>query len=208
MSGLASHVGGSGAGLYTAIDIAKKNEQISKRNEERIKSAAKTCLEISDLEYQAKKNRSKVIDSISSEYVADLSWSPNTLFSKIKFHSIKLVLDDITGAISVFVSWKKDDLFLCIDGAIRAKLYTERGEYAGCAYLILPEEGTKEVSGELHGVCPYPKPALEYEMVLEPIDLWEIRKRDSKPFRQTDNLSDEQHRRIVAEYRQNYEKEI
>lgn len=91
------------------------------------------------------------MEQLQQKYEAIMSWSPKTLFSYLTLSSHSIDINKEIGAVTVSVTWRQHDKSLCIDGALRAKLYTNSGKCAGRTYLVLPKIGT---SDKFAGTCP------------------------------------------------------
>jgi hypothetical protein len=55
---------------------------------------------------------------------------------------------------------------------------------------------------------PEPPKTPSYTVKLEPIDLWELKGVGYSSLRETDKISEKEHRAIVAEYKSQYLKEL
>jgi len=201
LGGIAEGIAGPAAGIVTAANAIQDNARINAENAARREWGAKQNAFYQDLANQAERKSPKALSmsKLQEKYEAILSWAPSTLYSLIGLRNTKIEVDEQTGAVTVFTSWKQNDKSICIDGALRAKLYTNSGECAGCAYLVFPKAGTVGFSGDLSGICARPKPATNYSVKIEPADLWELALKDNATSRKTDNLTDSEHRKIVAD---------
>lgn len=208
--GMAAGIAGPAAGVATATQIMLDNEKIRAANEARRQWGAQQNKHMQDLANQAERRSPGVssMSKIKEKYVADMSWNPDTLFAKLTINGIQTEIDPKTHAVDVKANWKQDDRTICIDGALRAKLYTRWNKCAGCAYLILPKTGTATFKGSLSGICAQPRRSSSYTVKVEPVNLWELAAKDNAGIRETDNLTAEQHKKIVKEYELNYQKEL
>lgn len=147
---------------------------------------------------QSKRPSFILMEELENRYDVVLSWKPATLFSLIKIKSTENKVDTRTGAVTVTVQWEQEDKSVCVDGSLRAKLYTKDGMCAGCAFLVLPKIGTAKFKGTLSGICVSPKPSAEYTVKIEPCNLWKLAPKGNATFRNNDNLTNDEHRRLVS----------
>lgn len=180
--GIAEGIAGPAAGIATAVQTMEENAQIRARN-----AATKVQMEQlrSDLikqsitlQYSSGKTRQcRVIDW----------WSPKSLFNDLSIDTQSISIDPVTKSVKISVYVYPPAY--TIDGAIRAKLYTNEGKYAGCAYLVFPENGTLlEGDGEysrkrkmVSGICAEPiYKKNTYTVKFEPVNLWELFWEDKK----------------------------
>ena len=208
LGGIANGIAGPGAGISTAVNAMQENERIRAENAKRRQQGAEMNAFYQDLAFRAaqKKPVARTMEQLDKEYDAIMSWSPKTLFSRIIIKSKTAISDWKSGAVNVYVEWEQKSKSLCIDGALRAKIYAEN-KCVGCAYLVLPKEGTAKLSGKISGVCARPKiEASDYSVEIEPVDLWELAPKGKKS--KTDNLTLEKHREIVAKYEKDFQDEL
>lgn len=198
--GIADGIAGPIAGIATAVNTMSDNKRIQSENATRREWGRKQNEFYQDLANQAQSEcpRSISMMQLEKKYDTVLSWKPTTLFSLIKIKSTENKVDTQTGAVTVNVNWEQEDKSVCIDGSLRAKLYTKDGMCAGCAFLVLPKMGTVGFKGTLSGICVSPKPSTEYTVKIEPCNLWELAPKGSATFRNNDNLTDDEHRRLVS----------
>lgn len=210
VGGIADGIAGPAAGISAAVNTINENAKIDAENAARREWGKKQNAHYQDLANQAAAQRphALTISELQKKYTAIMAWSPDTLFSIIKFKTPTVAVDDVTGAVTVTVDWEQNDRSLCIDGAIRAKLYSEKGKCSGCAFLVLPKVGTSKFKGRLSGICSMPKQANQYNVVLEPINLWELASTNNPSYRKCDNLTYEQHQKIVQRYDELFEAEM
>lgn len=203
LGGIAEGIAGPAAGIATAANAINDNAKIEAENAARREWGAKQNALYQDLANRAEQKRPTALSmaELQAKHKAILAWSPSTLFSLIKFSVVSIDVDAQTGAVSVYVTWKQNykSSMICIDGALRAKLYTSSGQCAGCAYLVLPKEGTTKFHGRLSGICATPKPSDSYTVKIEPADLWELALDGYNTSEKTDNLTDAEHRKLVAD---------
>lgn len=237
MGGIADGLAGPIAGIATAANVMQENAKIRAENEARRQWGVQQNQFMQNLALQAQRKSPTplTMSEIKSRFSVDMTWSPKTLFSYLTILKKEATVDPITGAATVKVDWKQNDRTICVDGALRAKLYSEDKKCVGCAYLVLPKTGTSGLQGNMTGICAEPKrPTIEpsdngnssfmeklrkrmkpeppktpsYTVKLEPIDLWELKGVGYSSLRETDKISEKEHRAIVAEYKSQYLKEL
>lgn len=210
LGGIADGIGGPVAGIATAANAIQDNVRINAENAARRKWAAKQNAFYQNLACEAERKSPTALSmsELQKKYKAIISWAPSTLHSLIKLSEIKIDVDELTGAVTVSASWQQDDKSICIDGSFRAKIYTDSGDCTGCAYLVLPKEGTVKFSGVLSGICACPIPSNNYSVVIEPANLWELAAKKNSTDRATDNLTYTEHRKIVEDSEANFQNEL
>lgn len=210
LGGVASGIAGPVAGVVTAANAMMDNEQIRAENAAARAWGAKQNAFYQDLARQAQRESPVALsmEELKKKYVAIFSWAPATLFSLLSLSDIKTEIDEVTGAVIVSANWKQADNSICIDGTLRAKLYTDQGECAGCAYLVLPKSGTVGFRGYLSGICVSPKPSAQYTVKIEPVDLWELASRDNTTAKRSEQISYYQHRKLVADGKRRFQAEL
>lgn len=210
LGGIADGIAGPAAGLVTAVNAVNDNAKIEAENAARREWGAKQNAFYRDLAMQAERERPRALSmtELQKKYTTLLSWSPATLVSLIRFSDTNADIDEQTGAVLVSTAWQQKNKSICIDGALRAKLYTSSGECAGCAYLVLPKTGTAGFNGELSGICASPKKSDSYTVQIEPVDLWELTSKENAKPRITDYLTDYEHRQLVSDYEAKYLSEL
>ena len=215
--GIASGIAGTGAGIIAAASAMKKNAEIEEKNKAAREWGHQQNLSFQNMADRVSKNNIPLLsmDTIQKTYEIITSWSPDTLFSYLKFDDPTINVDQETKSITVSVSWHQQDRSICIDGAIRAKIYDIYKKCVGCAHLALPTEGTKNFKGSLSGICATPSQTTidiidssTYTVELEPIDLWELGLKNLPSHKKTDGLTLEQHQKIVADYANAYNNEF
>lgn len=172
MGGIAEGLAGPAAGIATAVQAMEENTRIRARN-----AANKANVEKmkNDMLKQSIEWASKPGESRQCQTVA--WWSPRSLFKQLAIDTQSISVDPETKAVTVAVYIYTPQY--TIDGAIRAKLYTSEGKYAGCAYLVLPKNGTLLERGAMHigisGICAEPIYKEDvYKVKFEPVNLWEL----------------------------------
>lgn len=178
--GIADGLAGPGAGVATAARVMQENAQIRKRNEERIELANAQKRELNQIADGAPEQINKIISDkvrFMNEHRASYTQSIDDLFAMIDILNKSISKDKDTGVITVSVEWKQNKTGVHIDGALRAKLYSNTNEFVGYAYLVFPANGTSEGEGVLSGLCVSPLLATNYNIVIEPVKLWEIKKK-------------------------------
>lgn len=210
LGGVAEGIAGPVAGVLTAVDAMQDNEKIRAQNAARREWGARQNAFYQDLARQAHRERPVALsmEELREKYEAVLSWDPDTLFSLLRLTDVQAEVDEITGAVTVSAHWQQKDNSICIDGTLRAKLYTAAGVCVGCAYLVLPMTGTVGFKGYLEGICVEPKEPGPYTVILEPVDLWELAAKGNAASRKTGVLSVSKHRKIVAQIKTRYQNEI
>lgn len=208
--GLANGIGGIGAGIVTAVDTMRQNDRIRSENEARREWGARQNQMFQELAAEAASKAPDYlpVSALEKKYIAITAWSPYTLMEKMSIFLDEVVVDNQTGAVTVFAKWQSYNRELCIDGAFRAKLYTPEGQCAGCAYLVLPKTGTAQFKGRMNGVCAAPKHADSYQVKFEPVDLWELAAKGTEDFPRAEKLTQEEHEQIVRELEANYLAEL
>lgn len=210
LGGIADGIGGPAAGIATAAKAIQDNVRINAENAARREWAAKQSAFYHNLacEAESKSPTPLSMSELQKKYKAILSWAPSTLHSLITLSDIKTNVDELTGAVTVSASWQQDDKSICIDGAFRAKIYTDSGDCAGCAYLVLPKAGTIKFSGVLSGICARPIPSNIYSVVIEPANLWELASKKNYTDITTDNLTYPERRKIVEDSEAEFQNEL
>ena len=210
LGGIADGIAGPAAGIATAVNVMQDNARIRAENAERRDWGARQNAHMQELANQAaqKSKNALTMSQLERKYAADLSWSPSTLLSFLTIERSQAEVDSETGAVTVEVSWRQYDPKICIDGALRAVLYTDQDKCAGCAYLVFPKNGTASLKGTLSGICAYPKASDSYTVRIEPFNLWELAPAKKTSRRKTDKLTDEMHRKLVAEYEAKFQSEL
>lgn len=213
LGGIADGIAGPAAGIITAANAINDNARIKAENAARREWGAKQNEFYQDLARQAERERPRAfsMNELQEKYTAILSWDPSTLFSMIKLSDTKIDIDEQTGAVEVSTSWRQDDKSICIDGALRAKIYSSYGSCVGCAYLVLPKVGTVGFKGKMSGICVSPKlHSTSYTVKIEPVDLWELALKENIAYRKrkTDNLTDTVHRKLVSDFKENFLSEL
>ena len=211
LGGIADGIIGSSVGIVTAVNAMRENERIKAENAAGQEWGAKRNAFYQELAIQAEEQMPSSVSMVQlkDQYEAIFSWSPDTLFPLISISTRSIEINPDTGAVTVAACWRQTDKSLCIDGALRAKLYTEEGECAGCAYLVLPKEGTAGCRGVFSGICAQPvKPASKYSVKYEPVNLWELASKQDQTERKSDDLTMEEHRKIVADYEGSFQAEL
>lgn len=180
LGGIASGIGGVGAGIATATRVMQENEKIRERNAEARRWAAKQSKEITDLAMKgAATARERISDFEGYLYgcKAVATESIDELFSHLSIRKTFGEVDEATGAFNVKVEWSnKSDKH--IDGSLVALFYSSGGKCVGCAYLPLPLDGTMGGSGVLTGVCAYPMAKEWHKITIKPYSLWEFVRKD------------------------------
>lgn len=208
--GIAEGIAGPAAGIMAAANIMQDNARIKAENAARRKWGAEQSFFYQNMaiEASARQPIPLSMSELSKKYAVISSWSPITLLSLIRIETQNVMIDSETGSVKITVKWSQKDKSLCIDGAIRAKLYTADKQCAGCAYMVLPKTGTASFKGTMDGVCAVPKPSSSYSVKFEPVDLWELAPKKSKSTARPEKLSKAEHQKIVADLESKYLKEI
>lgn len=187
--GIASGIAGPAAGIMTASKVIQDNAKRKAGYADRIEAGRREneFWQTMARSYERRRQRVLSIEELEEKYEIIRLRKPAELFSLIQFGDPKIEVDKTTGAIIVSVWWNQYDKSICIDGSLRAKIYTKSGKYAGCAYLVLPQNGTAESGGKLSGICACPIGTnaylqflwrqfwwRHYTVKIEPLDLWEL----------------------------------
>lgn len=210
IGGIAQGIAGPAAGMAAALDAMQDNERIRAENAERRDWAKNQGLHYTQLaiEKSMLKPRAHSMEELKNHYAVLMSWSPKTLFTFLKFHNICAAVDHECGSVTVSANWQQVNKSLYIDGALRAKLYHDNN-CVGCAYLVFPKNGTSGFKGKLSGICSVPKEkSTAYSVKIEPINLWELAEKSNIKSHSNENLSDDEHDKIVQEYENQYYKEL
>lgn len=210
LGGIADGLAGPIAGIATAANAIQDNARIEAENAARREWGAQQKAFYLDLASRAEQENAPALSmtELQKKYKAILDWSPCTLLALINTH-VKTEIDELTGAVTVSVTWYQSDKSICIDGSLRAKIYTDDDKCVGCAYLVFPKIGTVRFSGRLRGICARPnKSATSYKVKLEPANLWELASKENIVSRKTDDLTKEEHRKIVADLEADFKAEM
>lgn len=210
--GIASGIGGLGAGVAAAVDAMQDNERIRKENADRRAwgNQQRDLHEQMAQQVEAKRQSALSMYQLKQKFDVNLSWAPQTLLKYIYSESYRHAyhVDEGTGVVRVSVT-VGNYAPMMIDGSLRGKLYTKEGKCAGCAYLPLPVGGTSQKDiHNLGGFCVEPKYPGPYKVKVEAADLWELIPKGEKSEEKSDGLSDEKHRKLVAEAEQRYLAEL
>lgn len=210
LGGIADGLAGPGAGIATAIGTMQENQQIRERNAAHREAAIRESRLYNSLASNIQANSPAAISK--QDYDVFLWWKPSTLFSFLRLSEPRIEVDSETGAVIVSVSChKNNDCSICIDGSLRAKIYTSDGKCRGCAYLNFPAKGTENLSGNLSGICILPETTSKYTVVIEPMNLWEFMPKGqptTKLHRLHDRVTVEEHRKMVADSEAKFVKEM
>ncbi|MBR5515264.1 MAG: hypothetical protein IKU52_03570 [Clostridia bacterium] len=208
--GIADGLAGPIAGVGVALETMKENEAIRARNEANKAWGVAQRQQLFEMASKAENNRPTHMSmmQINSLYAAIFSWSPMTLFSKLMFKNVIAEQNRETGTVTVSAEWSTLKNTVVIDGSIRAKLYNSNFKCVGCAYLNLPKTGTLDKTGKLSGVCVGLPLADNYSVQLEPVDLWELTAKQYEDYPGDDNISLQEHVRIVEDLKSKYSSEL
>lgn len=210
LGGIADGIAGPLAGAVTAINAIQENERIKADNQARKEWGAKQNAFYNEMALNASLKAPCAMSTsmLKQKYAAVFSWSPLTLFNLLNIETKKIEPDSITNAVTVTVAWRAKDRTICIDGAIRSKIYTDKNECVGCAFIILPKTGTFAGKGIISGICIPRKVSETYTVKYEPVDLWELTSVDNLEYEREENLTMEEHKKIVDKIETDYEKEF
>lgn len=225
--GLAQGIAGPAAGVVAAQNVIRENQAIDLRNDNITSGLAQIQLyglpklkeRVQELEKHIPEK--VTIEELQKQYKVVLAWSPKTLFNKLNLRKKKCMRDKETNSIIVSTECTISKNFnFNIGGSLRAKLYTPDRKYVGCAYLNLPSTLCSNNSfysnNVLTGIITEPnlhdtiflRDVKEYEVRIEYVDLWVwVKKHNSSAKNRSDNLTDEEHRQIVAEHEAEFLKE-
>lgn len=207
LGGIADGIAGPGAGAATAVNAMLDNVKIREQNAANRRWGAQQNmnLQLQANELAKKAPRTLTMEQVQQQYEVVMAWKPETLFKQIRIQEKKAEIDPQTKSVVVSVIHRGVKGAFRIDGALRAMIYTEKGEFAGCAYLPLPRRGIKRtgsVGSLLNGICAEPLIASKaYTVEVEPLDLWELidKEIEGSYYPREENLSLEEHRKLVAE---------
>lgn len=206
--GIANGLAGPIAGIATAINVESKNQKIREENAAR-REWGKQQKNYMDTLADRLQKEALASEDLKKNLVAIHSWSPVTLFEKIKFSTPKVTQNPQTNSITITTEWTSYDKSICIDGSIRAKIYDKSTKKCvGCAYLNLPVDGTQKGRGKLSGIFTGAQKNCEYTVKLEPADLWEVALIEDKHKETKDGLSLVQHKQIVDKMKADYNSEL
>ncbi len=178
--GIAQGIGGVAAGVSAAVNAMQENERIRDRNEANKKWAADTRDKFLQQARDAERNRpqSSNMKILESQYRVDFCDSPLALYGKLQEMTASVCIDNQNAAIlMVKVSFPNSfnrGRDLCIDGALRGKVYDKDSKLVGCAYLPFPKYGIDEMGSALLGYVMVDKLNPPYSVKITPINLWRL----------------------------------
>lgn len=207
--GIASGIAGPFAGAAAAIDVIQQNAEIRERNEANKQWGLKQQRFFENLASQAERKSpiAQSMSQIEKEYIAEFRWPVWQLFSCIEFCNTHTDVDAVTGAVFIKTNWSQNDRSLCIDGSLRAKLYVD-GKCVGCGHMALPKTGTATGKGTLEAICTNPSLQGRYDVIIEPIDLWELASTSNHIIPQNDDYTVSSHEAEVKRFAAAYKKEL
>ena len=177
--GIASALGGAGAGVATAIDVQQRNQQIRNQNE--------ALFALKNMTYGISKQQAEIlqskIDKINDEInnvkiKLVLEEEKNRLFECLKCTTESCEISE-TGNFKIKTIISQTDVIpiyenknTIIDGTIIATMYQD-GDLVGQAKLVLPISGAvyAEVEGISEGKADINK---KFDIMYEPYRLWVI----------------------------------
>lgn len=211
LGGIAEGVAGPVAGVVTAVNAMQKNQKVRERNAERVAWGNEQKNKFNNYAADADEERLDLIieqRKYQNTYEANLMSDPEKLFSCISFSCKEIEWDSTTGVSNVSIVWKQNNSSVIIDGALRAYIYSKNGEFCAYAHIILPKEGTAKKRGELTAICTPIIPEREYEIVIKPVNLWEVVKKKTKNLDNSYGLETiEEREKIIASYEAKFKKE-
>jgi len=183
--GIAEGLGGSAAGLATAIDIQNKNAQIRANNDALLKNSAALAVSLKTQVYDDERIAEKQIEYYKKQIeeteikLIDDS-SPKELLNHLNPSATLKVSE--TGAVKITVKTSEtvglkiyDSVSAVVDGTIKVNLL-KGGKKVGQAYATLPVDGSK-YQNTINTICISPKEsANDYTVSFEPYKLWAIEK--------------------------------
>ncbi|MBQ4640105.1 MAG: hypothetical protein IJB69_06280 [Clostridia bacterium] len=178
--GIAQGIGGVAAGVATALDAIQENENIRARNEANKKWAADTKDQLLKQARDAERNRPKstTMEKLASQYKADLCDSPLTLYGQLQEMNASVSVDNNNAGILMvkvtFPNGFNRQKNMCIDGALRGKVYDASNKLVGCAYLPFPKYGIDTMGSALLGYVMVDKVNAPYKVKIVPINLWRL----------------------------------
>lgn len=209
LGGMANGIAGPAAGIVTATNVIQKNQKIKERNAEQIAWGNEQKNKFNSYAADANEERIKLIveqRKYQNTHQANLTSDPRKLFSYITISNKRIKRDSVTGVASVSVVWTQNNFNVTIDGALRAYIYSKTGEFYAYAHLIFPKEGTIKKWGELSATCTPAIPEDEYEIIIEPVNLWEIIEKE-KTHKKLDLGTNDEREKLLASYEEKFKKE-
>ncbi len=184
--GIASAIGGGGAGVAAALDAQTRNADIRQRNAQ----MAQNVYTINSLLDQIQSNREsnyqyalKQIEETRLKLLGDDNDNQN-LMSRLSVQLSGITVTE-TGAVRIEaevclnsdeqVRIRQGQIQATIDGVIIARLM-QNGVFKGKAYLTLPRLGVcSQTPTKVKGICTSTNdPSAQYQVEFEPHQLWTI----------------------------------
>ena len=158
MGGIASGIGGFGAGLATAVNTQLENARVREYN--RTTGAAMSSFVsgvMSNAASRVESNMNYMEREIQElEKVPVLDLPEKELFDMLQIRAVEFKSANTKQILEAVVSLKKEfkheDVNMCIDGYLKATIQSG-GETAEEVVLILPMEGITTVPRKVRGVC-------------------------------------------------------
>lgn len=178
--GIAQGIGGVAAGVSAAVDAMQENERIRARNEANKQWAADTKDRFLQQAREAERNRPKStsMQKLESQYKVDFGDSPLTLYGQLQEITASVSVDNKDAAILMvkasFPNSFNREKNMCIDGALRGKVYDAGNKLVGCAYLPFPKYGIDTMGSALLGYVMLDKLNPPYSVKISPINLWRL----------------------------------
>ena len=181
-AGMASALGGTGAAVATAMDVAKENAQIRANNE--ANSVMRTLVSNSALDRynvisQKVENLRKQLDDAQTKLVHEADSAE--LLRTILFNQIKTTVSE-TGAIEIEATAKLrqaqtifDGLAAVVDGTVIAEIY-DNNVRVGETKVVLPALGLSHYTeSTIKSIClTAGNKEKKYQVRFKPYRLWEI----------------------------------
>lgn len=182
LGGIADGIAGPVAGIATAVSVMQENERIRQDNAARAEWGKQKKAEMFNLANSYENESSKIrrisMKDIKEKYRADFWQSPADFLTMLELETVKIEPYTYCDSVIIETKWRCKEK-ICIDGSIRAKLYDTNGLYVGCAYLILPSNGTSSTEGIIRSVCAKPLSQNIAKVEYEAISLWELSETNS-----------------------------
>ncbi|MBO4983530.1 MAG: hypothetical protein J6D23_05680 [Clostridia bacterium] len=184
LGGIASAIGGVGAGIMVASDIQSENEKIKQRNDKRLTSAAEETVRISqEFIYPKEREISNLKAQIENAKIAliDESIDYHGCFELLDIHCNSDIDDNNILSVSAKVKLKNkmlifDDVPAVVDGYLIAKVFIGEKEI-GKSLLVLPLTGATNEAIDVSGKIILPQNSgkdKNYTLNIFPHALWAI----------------------------------
>lgn len=161
LAGVATAIGGIGAGVHSALDTARKNAEIRERNAENRRNSANMMKEMYDVAWEYEKQIDKLRDErskVDKKYISEID--THNLMDIINVRTISTSISK-TGTVFIEANIEVDDLEgyqvkgkkLVVDGTIYGDVYTNQNKVGSCQ-LVFPKYGIKPgMDAQIEGIC-------------------------------------------------------